>query len=82
MSNTPETDAEDYRICEAWSSTASDYYTMLDFAKKLERERDAAYNVLLSIREGYGGQKVDEECVCDDCNFLRPIDAIIKKKKI
>jgi hypothetical protein len=40
MSDTPETDAEDYRICEAWSSTANDYYTMLEFARKLERERD------------------------------------------
>lgn len=68
MSDTPETDAEDYRICESWSSTANDYCTMLDFAKKLERERDAAYDTLCIIREGYGGQKVDEECVFDDCN--------------
>ena len=78
MSNTPETDA--VAVIEGnWDTKA---LRMGDFARKLERERDAAYNVLLSIREGYGGQKVDEECVCDDCNFLRPIDAIIKKKKI
>jgi hypothetical protein len=82
MSDTPETDEEDNRLMELWSSTACDYSKMLEFARKMERERDAAYSALRSIREGYGGQKVDEECVCDDCNFLRPIDAIIKKKKI
>jgi hypothetical protein len=53
MSDTPETDAEDYRICEAWSSTANDYYTMLEFARKLERERDAARSDLAYRLEQY-----------------------------
>jgi hypothetical protein len=53
MSDTPETDTEDYRICEAWSSTANDYYTMLEFARKLERERDEARSDLAYRLEQY-----------------------------
>lgn len=78
MSDTPETEA--VAVIEGnWDTKA---LRMGDLARKLERERDVAYAALHSIREGYGGQKVDEECGCDDCNFLRPIDAIIKKKEL
>lgn len=56
MNNTPETDAEDCRICEAWSSTANDYYTMLEFSRKLERERDEARFDLAFRRELYAVQ--------------------------
>ena len=78
MSDTPETEA--VAVIEGnWDTKA---LRMGNFARKLERERNAAYDALRNIREGYGGQKVDEECMCDDCNFLRPIDAILKKVKI
>jgi len=30
--------------------------------------------VLQRDRDGYGGQKVDPECDCCDCEYLRPID--------
>ena len=78
MSDTPETDLEHDRICNRYNHSVNDYYEMFEFARKLERERDAAYAVLKSVREGYGGQVTDDGCTCDSCEFLRPIDAIIK----
>jgi len=30
--------------------------------------------VLQRDRDGYGGQVVDPECDCCDCEYLRPID--------
>jgi hypothetical protein len=45
--------------------------------KWLEDERELAdrlAGVLQRDRDGYGGQKVDPECDCCDCEYLRPID--------
>lgn len=33
--------------------------------------------VLRNIRDGWGGMVVTEDCKCDDCEFLRPIDAAL-----
>jgi hypothetical protein len=45
--------------------------------KWLERERALADRLAAIIqldRDGYGGQVVDPECDCCDCEYLRPID--------
>ena len=54
---TPETDAEHERICEAFCHGSNDYYKMFEFAKKLERERDAYKNALIEI-----DKFVDDDC--------------------
>ena len=43
----------------------------------LAAERDLADRLaalLQQDRDGYGGQKVDDDCDCCDCEYLRPID--------
>ena len=40
-------------------------------------QRDTLAQVLRKIRESYGGQMTDESCQCEDCEFLRPIDAAL-----
>ena len=45
--------------------------------KWLEAERELADRLAALIqldRDGYGGQVVDPECDCCDCEYLRPID--------
>ena len=45
--------------------------------KWLEAERALADRLAALIkrdRDGYGGQVVDPECNCCDCEYLRPID--------
>ena len=45
--------------------------------KWLEQERELADRLAALIkrdRDGYGGQVVDPECNCCDCEYLRPID--------
>ena len=53
ISDTPETDAEHERICEAFCHGSNDYYKMFEFAKKLERERDEARFDLSFSRDLY-----------------------------
>ena len=87
MNDTPETDAE-------LAELGFGYYTMgglptdavkVEFARKLERERNEAYAALISLRKGYGGQLADyadDECKCTDCEVLRKIDAVLKKHEL
>lgn len=74
MSDTPETDA-------AYKNHAWDMHDHIpiEFSRKLERERDGALQLLRDIRADWGGLVVDDGCDCADCEFLRPIDALLNK---
>jgi len=64
---------------------------MLAFAGKMEMERNKAEDQLASQRkiadqlaaivqrnrDGHGGMLTDPECFCDDCEYLRVIDAAL-----
>ena len=73
MTDTPETD-EEHQTMPMGGFT-------LDFARKLERERDEAVQLLRNIRAEWNGMKIDNHCDCSDCQFLRPIGAILSKYK-
>ena len=45
---------------------------------RMKWQRDRLAEALKSIRAGYGGQIVDLDCNCDDCEFLRPIDEALQ----
>jgi methionine synthase II (cobalamin-independent) len=58
------------------------YHGLWDCAtKKLEtvtEQRDRLAELVKKIRAGYGGQLVDPDCDCSDCEFLRPIDEALQ----
>ena len=74
--------AEFARWLERELAAASDQLTANHEAtnlmgKWLEAERELADRLAALIkrdRDGYGGQVVDPECNCCDCEYLRPID--------
>jgi hypothetical protein len=41
-------------------------------------QRDRLADIVKKIRAGYGGQLVDPDCDCSDCEFLRPIDEALQ----
>ena len=45
---------------------------------KVTEQRDRLAEALQNIRSGYGGQITDPDCGCDDCVYLRPIDAALQ----
>ena len=44
----------------------------------LTQQRDRLAVALRRVRDGYGGQITDPDCGCDDCVYLRPIDAALQ----
>ena len=87
MTDTPETDAND----DAWAYDVQygTFSALIDspvewreFARKLERERDEAMQLLRNIRSGWGGLVTVDGCDCSDCDFLRPIDVVLTKYPI
>ena len=72
---TPETDA-------AWelynsSATSGDPW---ELATKLERQRNIAIAEITRILNNYG-HKSDDDCNCDDCEHIRPIELALEKVK-
>ena len=47
----------------------------------LTEQRDRLAVALRRVRDGYGGQITDPDCGCDDCVYLRPIDAALQYLK-
>ena len=45
---------------------------------KVTEQRDRLAEALRRVRDGYGGQITDPDCGCDDCVYLRPIDAALQ----
>jgi hypothetical protein len=73
---------------ELGTAAGMSHPTLWAFARKLERERDEAREhrdrlavALQRVRDGYGGQITDPDCGCDDCVYLRPIDAALQYLK-
>jgi hypothetical protein len=61
-----------------------EFYKCRDQIKELEgqlanmtAQRDALAKVARDIRAGYGGQVVDPDCICDDCEFLGKLDSAL-----
>ena len=75
MTDTPETDAENKRITESWSHNAGDYCKMLEFARKLERERDDLREIFPKILEALESGACAATCSVD---FLREIPREVK----
>ena len=48
---------------------------------KVTEQRDRLAVALQRVRDGYGGQITDPDCGCDDCVYLRPIDAALQYLK-
>ena len=71
--------AKDYRLRadEAEDQLAANHEATKLMGKWLETERALADRLAALIkrdRDGYGGQVVDPECDCCDCEYLEPID--------
>jgi hypothetical protein len=60
-------------LAEARESEASE----ARWAAQYKQQRDALAGVILDIRAGYGGQVVDPDCACDDCEFLGKLDSAL-----
>jgi hypothetical protein len=41
------------------------------------KQRDELARIIRDIRAGYGGQMVDPDCACDDCEFLAKLDSAL-----
>jgi hypothetical protein len=80
MSDTPETDGEWNRL--ACQDHPEFERNLADFARKLERERDAAFAILKRVRSGYADARVDDGCECEECVFIRSLDAILNKQSL
>jgi hypothetical protein len=49
-------------------------WRMSSVCRELREQRDRLAVALENIRAQYGGMETTEECECEDCVFLRPID--------
>jgi hypothetical protein len=47
------------------------------WAAQYKQERDALADIARQVRAGYGGQVVDPDCACEDCEFLGKLDAAL-----
>lgn len=68
---------------QIWKSRAEahekNYLQMLTRIDDVIAERDEALQLLRDIRADWGGVVADDGCDCSDCEFLRPIDALLNK---
>lgn len=49
-----------------------------DLLAAITEQRDRLTEALQRVRDGYGGQVTDPDCGCEDCEFLRPVDAALQ----
>ena len=81
---TPRTDAQEFIPVHECGHFPPYPTVSAGFARQLERElaeamkqRDALAGIIRDIRAGYGGQVVDPDCACDDCEFLAKLDSAL-----
>jgi hypothetical protein len=60
-------------LAEARESEASE----ARWAAQYKQQRDALAKVARDIRAGYGGQVVDADCPCEDCELLGKLDSAL-----
>lgn len=81
---TPETDAAKCKFTSLFGDDEDAYWVPLKLARCLERERDSERaladrlaELVQRDRDQYGGQLIDSDCDCSDCEYLEPIDAAL-----